>query len=254
MKNTCFILACFFCLFSAAQPYRLDNIHAHNDYDHNIPFTEAYKLGIGSIEADVLLINGTLFVAHSSKEIRRNVLFEENYLQQLAAGINRNKGYAYADTGRVLQLLIDIKTDSIKTLDAVIRSIRKFPVLLQSRSVRFVITGNQPAPEHFTNYPSFLLFDGKIRDEDHISQLSRIGLFSANFANYSKWKGEGQIPAEDLVNIRRDIEKAHYLHRAFRFWGVPDNEVTWKLMMALGVDYLNTDHIQDLARFLHNGH
>jgi alkaline phosphatase len=252
MKYSCFILACLFCLRSLSQPYRLDNIHAHNDYDHNVPFTEAYRLGIGSIEADVLLINDTLFVAHSSREIKRNVLFEENYLKQLAEGIRSNKGYVYADTGRVLQLLIDIKTDSLTTLQAVVRSIRKFPELLHCRSVRFVITGNQPNPATFPDYPSFLLFDGKIRDAEHIRQVSRIGLFSANFASYSKWKGVGDIPSEDLVNIKRDIEKAHYLNRAFRFWGVPDNATTWKIMMGLGVDYLNTDHIQDLARFLGN--
>ena len=252
MKYTCFILACLFALLSDAQPYRLDNIHAHNDYDHNIPFTEAYKLGIGSIEADVLLINDTLFVAHSSKEIKRTVLFGEHYLKELAAGIKKNNGYVYADTGRVLQLLIDIKTDSLKTLKAVISSISQFPVLLHNRSVRFVITGNQPEPDSFSSYPSFLFFDGKIRDEQHVRQLPRIGLFSADFSTYSKWKGAGPIPAEDLVNIKRDIEKAHYLNRAFRFWGVPDNETTWKMMMELGVDYLNTDHIQDLARFLGN--
>ena len=163
-----------------AQPtqYKLINIHAHNDYDHNIPFTEAYLLGIGSIEADVLLVNDTLFVAHSRQEIKRNVLFEENYLGQLSLAIQKNKGYVYADTAKVLQLLIDIKTDSLQTLAAVIKSIRKFPLLANNPSIRFVITGNQPPAASFYKYPSFLLFDGKIRDTMHLRQADRIGMLA----------------------------------------------------------------------------
>lgn len=247
------------CLLAAsavsAQPaaYRLDNIHAHNDYDHNTPFSEAYTLGIGSIEADVLLIRDTLFVAHSRQEIKREVLFDRNYLLPLAEGIRRNKGYVYADTTRVLQLLIDIKTDSLQTLKAVIAAIQQYPELLHNRSIRFVITGNQPSPVTFSGYPSFLLFDGKIRDEIHLQQIARIGLFSANFAMYSRWRGEGDIPEADLQLIRKDVEKAHALHRAFRFWAVPDQPIAWKKMMEIGVDYLNTDHIHDLARFLGQG-
>ncbi|MES2005211.1 MAG: alkaline phosphatase [Bacteroidota bacterium] len=246
------ILLTFAAPASHAQParYGLNNIHAHNDYDHNIPFVQAYALGIGSIEADVLLINDTLFVAHGRNEIKRDVLFETTYLKKLEEGIKKNHGYAYADTSRVLQLLIDIKTDTLQTLNAVIKSIQQFPLLLNNRSIRFVITGNQPSPSQFNQYPSYILFDGKIQSVEHTSQLSRIGLFSADFSRYSKWKGEGPIPETDLLLIKKDISQAHTLNRQIRFWGVPDNLLTWKIMMELGVDYINTDQIVKVAAFL----
>lgn len=235
-----------------AQPnvYGKGNIHAHNDYDHNRPFVQAYALGIGSIEADVLLINDTLFVAHSRKEIRRDVLFETAYLQKLEQGVKANKGYVYEDTSRILQLLIDIKTDSLQTLDAVIRSIQKFPLLLHNRSIRFVITGNQPPPVRFNQYPPYILFDGKIHVAEHQTQLTRIGLFSADFSKYSKWKGEGPIPQLELAQLTNDITKAHSLNRQIRFWGVPDNPLTWKTMKELGVDYINTDQIATVAKWI----
>jgi alkaline phosphatase len=244
-----------FCIVTSvltnAQPikYSIANVHAHNDYDHNIPFTQAHGLHLGSIEADVLWINDTLFVAHGAKYLKRDVLFEGSYLQKLANSIKENKGYAYADTSAVLQLLIDIKTDSLQTLNAVIKSIAKFPILV-NRSVRFVITGNQLPADKFASYPSYLLFDGKINDPSHIKNIDRIGLFSANFANYTKWKGEGDIPSTDLAMLKIDIAKAHALHRQIRFWGVPDNAVTWRIMMNLGVDYINTDQIAEVARFV----
>lgn len=236
----------------SAQPvkYTIANIHAHNDYDHNIPFTQAYGLQLGSIEADVLWINDTLFVAHSAKELKRNVLFESSYLQKLEEGIKKNNGYAYADTSRILQLLIDVKTDSLQTLNAVINSIKKFPLLINNQSVRFVITGNQPPPVQFSSYPSYILFDGKINDASHLQQVNRVGIFSANFATYSKWKGEGAIPGNELLALKKDIAYAHALHKQVRFWGVPDNRHTWEIMMELGVDYINTDHIVDVADFV----
>ncbi|MES2329338.1 MAG: alkaline phosphatase [Bacteroidota bacterium] len=241
-------------LFAEAQPtkYTIANVHAHNDYDHNVPFSQAHDLQLGSIEADVLWINDTLFVAHGAKYLKRDVLFEGSYLQKLANSVKENKGYAYADTSSVLQLLIDIKTDSLQTLNAVIKSIEKFPILV-NRSVRFVITGNQLPAEQFNSYPAYILFDGKINDASHIRNINRIGLFSADFSKYSKWKGEGDIPAADLALLKTDIAKAHALHRQIRFWGVPDNARTWRIMMDLGVDYINTDQIAEVARFVAAG-
>lgn len=235
-----------------AQPrqYTVANIHAHNDYEHNIPFSDAYALGIGSIEADVHWIRDTLFVAHGSKELRPDVLFQSAYLQKLNDAVKVNNEHPYADGKRFLQLLIDIKTDSLQTLKEVIREIELFPALVNNPMVHFVITGNQPNPKDFDTYPSWLLFDGKINQPDHLRQIGRIGLFSANFSLYSKWKGMGEIPETDLPAIKASIEKAHLLHKAFRFWGVPDNPNVWAIMKQLGVDYINTDHIAEAADFV----
>lgn len=233
--------------------YSVANVHAHNDYEHNKPFTDAYALQLGSIEADVLLIRDSLFVAHSVKQISQQVLLQNAYLDKLAAGVKANKGSAYSNPSRILQLLIDIKTDSLQTLNAVIRQIEQYPLLVNNPSIHFVITGNQPDPKDFTSYPDWLLFDGKINNPVHLLELKRIALFSANFAEYSKWKGEGSIPADDLLLIQTAISKAHTLHKPFRFWGVPDSPHVWKIMTELGVDYINTDHISDAAAFV-NGH
>lgn len=38
-------------------------LHSHNDYWHDIPFYTALSYGAISIEADVWLVNGTLYVS-----------------------------------------------------------------------------------------------------------------------------------------------------------------------------------------------
>jgi alkaline phosphatase len=238
--------------FSEAQPFRYSvaDVHAHNDYDHNRPFTDAYALQLGSIEADVLWIRDTLFVAHSARELRKEVRFDNAYLQPLAAAVRRNHGYPYADTTRWLQLLIDIKTDSVATLAAVIRYMQSFPEIVTAKHIRFVISGNQPSPSTFETYPPFILFDGKLNNPEHLKRIHRIGLFSDSFANYSKWKGEGRIEYTDKAVIEEQVRKAHALQRPIRFWATPDGKEAWSAFMQLGIDYLNTDHISALAAYL----
>lgn len=237
-------------MFGQPIKYSVANIHAHNDYEHNIPFSDGYALGIGSIEADVHWVHDTLFVAHGPKQLRPDMLFQSSYLQKLNDAVIANNGHPYVDPKRFIQILIDIKTDSLQTLKEVIREIGLFPALVNNPLVHFVITGNQPNPEMFDSYPSWLMFDGKIASSMHIRQIRRIGLFSDNFSLYSKWKGEGGIPETDLPAIKAAIAKAHDLHRDFRFWGVPDSPHVWKIMMQLGVDYINTDHIAAAADFV----
>lgn len=252
--KTSILAALFFFILSGivAQPkkYTSANIHAHNDYEHNVPFTDAYNLQLGSIEADVFLINDSLFVSHSLKTLKRDVLLDGAYLSKLNAAVLKNKGLAYTGKDRVLQLLIDLKTDSLHTLNAVVNNIKQYPALLNNPGIRFVITGNQVPAEAFDQYPAYILFDGNLDKPSHQQHLARIGLFSANFAKFSKWKGEGDLPAADLELIRAAIGKAHSLNKQIRFWGVPDTPHTWRIMMDLGVDYINTDKIAELAKFL----
>lgn len=235
-----------------AQPakYTVANIHAHNDYQYNIAFEQAHRLALGSVEVDLVLLHDTLFVAHAVKEIERGLLFENAYLQKISNALQKNNNYVFADSTRVLQLLIDIKTDSLQTLDAVIRAIRNYPALIDNPSIRFVITGRQPPASQFKNYPSFIFFDGNINNSQHLSCIDRIGLFSDNFKKYTQWNGKGVLTNKDLVLVKEVITKAHQLGKPIRFWAAPDNINTWYQMMELGIDYINTDHITEAAQFM----
>ncbi|WP_431291859.1 hypothetical protein [Pedobacter sp. P26] len=44
--------------------------HSHNDYKQEIPLLAAYYAEMGSIEADVFLKEGQLYVAHEASEIK----------------------------------------------------------------------------------------------------------------------------------------------------------------------------------------
>ncbi len=224
--------------------YSVSNIHAHNDYEYNIPFIQAYGLGVGSIEADVILRNDTLYVAHDEKDIATRPLdLETHYIRPLAAAQQEGKA-------RPVTLLIDLKTDAVPTLAKVVAVVEKYPSLTANADIQFVITGNQPPAEAFSQYPRWLLFDGRLNNPGHFDHLDRIGMFSANFRDFTKWNGKGLIPADERSKIQEAVERVHAAGKKIRFWASPDIINAWHVFMDMQIDYINTDRIEALTVFM----
>jgi alkaline phosphatase len=244
----------FYCSISMGQrsSYTVSNAHAHNDYENAIPFYMAYDERFGSIEADIFLENGELIVAHDVKEILLRRTLEQYYLQPLIAATQRNRGFPYPDSTRQLQMLIDIKTDALQTIQLLIATLRKFPMLIDNPKLIWVITGNRPEKSQFISFPPFIFFDGELSKEYSKESLFKIALFSDNFKNYSRWNGQGNIPSKEEAILRTAINKAHQLFKPVRFWNAPDDPNAWKQFIRLKVDYINTDHITELSSFLRN--
>ncbi len=250
MKKCAITIILLLLIFTGyAQPavYTTANAHSHNDYEQKEPFSLAYNEQFGSIEADIFLKDGELLVSHDVKGLELHRTFEEYYLQPLVTYIEKNNGYAYSDTSRILQLLIDLKTPGAPTLNKLVELIEKYP-LAKSRSIRWVISGNKPTS--FNAYPSFILFDGDVFQAYSKEQLQRISLISGNFKKISNWNGKSAMRKKDFEAIKNLVQKVHAMNKPIRFWGAPDGEKAWKKFMKLKVDYINTDHISDLARFI----
>ena len=147
-------------------------------------------------------------------------------------------------------MLIDIKTDSIHTLNALIEILRQIPSLSKNNTIKWVITGNRPSPWLFSHYPAFIFFDGVLSKEYAADALSKIVMMSADFRKYSSWRGNGEMPPPDYTAVMLQITKAHQLHKPVRFWDAPDTKNSWIEFEHLGVDFINTDRIRELADFL----
>ncbi len=250
MKKLILILCCAHSLM-AQKTYSPSNAHSHNDYEQAIPFNLAYQQGFGSVEADVFYRNDSLFVAHEYRDIRPERTLEKLYLEPIAALCRKNGGTVYKDPSKQLQLLVDLKTGSEVTLGALVKSLQPYASLLApAGSVKVVVSGNTPKPEKFGSYPDFIFFDGRPEIAYTPEQLKRVGLISQSFGSYSKWNGKG-IPVEkDRKALQAVIEKIHASGKPVRFWATPDEPNTWKVMMNMGVDYINTDRVNELGSFL----
>jgi alkaline phosphatase len=226
------------------------NAHSHNDYQQIHPFTSAYQANFGSMEADILLSRDTLFVGHGETDIQKHRLFSELYLDSLRFYTRINQGSIFGNTARTLQLLIDIKTAAEPTLEILIRELGKYPELIHSSSLIFVITENRPSPEKWNNYPLFIWFDGDAGKFYDSATLRKVAMLSGNFASFSSWKANGDPDTASIQKISKIINEAHGHGKKIRFWNVPDNPESWQWMILLGVDWINTDHISALASFL----
>lgn len=227
---------------SMAQPanYTCANLHSHNDYEQVTPFTAAWKAGFGSIEADIWLHNGRLLVAHTYESLSPARTLENLYLQPLLKVARAN---------RPVQMMIDIKTDSIATLDSLVALLQRYPVLQQS-GISWVISGNRPLVSRYNTYPAWILFDGQLSKTYPEEVLPKIAMISGPLSDYTSWTGKGVLTVQEKSRLQQLIQQVHSLHKPIRFWGAPDVVNAWYQFMHLGIDYINTDHIEGASSFM----
>lgn len=231
------------------QEFPTSAIFAHNDYDQPAPFHVAYALQVGFIEADVFLDNGDLMVAHHRNEIQKGRTLDELYLKLLQKKISVNNGNAYPDASRTLTLMIDLKTEGVPTLNAVVKRFQKYPGLINCKTLQIAISGNVPDPTLWKNYPDFIHFDGRPGIDYSKEQLDRISLISASFGSYSHWNGKGVLTKSDREKIVSVITEVHSKGKRIRFWGIPDFKNSWLMLMDLQADVIGTDHVPELVAF-----
>lgn len=231
--------------------YSTENAHSHNDYEQKQAFTAASSAAFGSIEADIFLVNDHILVAHSQKELDPARTLVSMYLDPLTTQIKDNQGFPYKDHHKDLQLLIDLKDDNATTeYVKAVELLNTFPEIVTNKQLIITFTGNIPVDSIMETAPAFVHFDGIPFHDYSIAAEKRVYMFSDNFKTYSNWDGLSEIAQLDYDKLKAVVTMAHHKSKKVRFWNAPDNPKAWALMQKLGVDYINTDHIDELARYL----
>lgn len=244
------VITILFLVYYASQGQNVDRIkmHAHNDYEHKVPFWQALASGFESIEVDVFLADGQLFVAHEKASILPHRTIESLYFKPIEQALDLK----LLDTTQ-LQLVIDIKSEPYETLNEIISVFQNHPKLVEASkngNLVLVISGNRPLPSEFIKYPDFIQFDFQSLDHPGNAALAKIAMVSLSFRSVSSWNGKGRLVDEDFVKIKSSIDKAHALNKPFRFWSTPDSKTAWKNFSSLGVDYINTDLLEEASDYL----
>jgi alkaline phosphatase len=251
MKNLYQILFFLISLCSFSQEYTSSNIHSHNDYAGKIPFYEAFANEVGSVEVDVFLKNNALFVAHTDAEIDTDQTLVSLYLKPLAGKIEKNKGFVFKNQ-KPLTLFIDLKTEGVTTLKAVVQELEKFPQLLSCKTLNITISGNIPNASQWKDFPLHIFFDGRPNIAYTDSELQRISMISSDFKEYTDWNGKGVLTKKDHEKLSTIIKQVHDKNKKVRFWSTPDNVNAWIALLKLGVDYIGTDEVAKLSNFMTN--
>ncbi|WP_295938819.1 alkaline phosphatase [uncultured Alistipes sp.] len=251
LRGWLLLAALCFCTTAAAQRPML--IHSHNDYNQRAPFWQAYAQQVYSIEADVFLHKGQLLVGHDTEDLSPDMTFESLYVEPLVTLFKRNGGRAWKGSDEHLQLMIELKSKTEPALKAVAAVLDRYPGVfdpaVNPHAVRIAVTGRVPAPADFAKYPAYIRFDGEWDVDYTPAQLERVALVSADFGRFSQWNGKGSIIASELEKLEAVIDRAHALGKPVRFWGAPEGVTVYYTFYNMGVDYINTDHLEVCAGF-----
>jgi hypothetical protein len=90
--------------------------YAHNDYDNPAPLHDAMRLGYAGAEADLVLVDGVLLVAHERRDARPRRTFEALYLRPLRDLVARCS--TVVSTPRRFLLNVELKERSRAAYDS----------------------------------------------------------------------------------------------------------------------------------------
>ena len=243
----------FIAIAGFGQPRPHPNGHAHNDYEHTRPLLDALENGFISIEADIYLMGGKLLVSHDRPSKSAKTL-ETLYLKPLDSIRIKNEGWIYQQHNEPLLLLIDIKTGGAETFPYVLNALSRYEACLatpiQKGAVRVLISGNRPIELIRSDAKHLSSIDGRPEDLGHGFSPDEMPLISENYNKIMKWNGIGTPPQEELNKLRELANKVHAENRKLRLWAIPDVKNTWSVLLAAGVDLINTDKLRELNLFL----
>ncbi|OPG06449.1 hypothetical protein B1R27_17555 [Streptomyces sp. GKU 895] len=246
------------------RPRPLWRAHAHNDYEHPRPLFDALDHRFGSVEADIFLVGDQLLIGHTVDDLDPSRTLESLYLDPLARTVRANHGSVYRGWRRPVQLLIDIKTEGSSTYLELDRHLRRYKHLFTTYAhgkvfpgpVTAVISGDRAARtpmEAQTVRRAF--YDGRLTDLGSSAPASFISLISDNWTLNFTWQGVGAFPEAERQKLHGIVDAAHARGQQVRFWATPDvagpaRDALWDELLAVGVDYLNTDDLAGLEAFL----
>jgi glycerophosphoryl diester phosphodiesterase len=249
-----FILLIFPAVVFAQTVVPLPNAHAHNDYEHPHPLFDALSQGFTSIEADVHLIDGKLYVSHDTPEHHHRRKLKKLYLKPLKKQVKKNKGKVHRDDPSPVLLMIDVKTEAETTYQALKKELHKYADMLNFPGhpgpITVVLSGNRAIATVQADAGRMVSIDGRPTDLEQNYPTDLMPLISDNYANVVKWKGQGMVPEAELANLHTLAEKAHAQGKKVRLWASPENEAVWEALLRAGADLISTDQLEALRVFL----
>jgi hypothetical protein len=118
-----------------------------------------------------------------------------------------------------------------------------------------IVSGNRPIEYMREQDLRFAFVDGRIDDLSVHYPASLMPLVSDNWTRHFSWNGEGEVPAEERIQLNDYINQAHGNGQMIRFWATPDRtgkerDAVWTLLLETGVDLINTDDLDGLRAFI----
>ncbi len=246
MKKIILSVALLFVVWATNGQDKTVKIHSHNDYQQQTPFWNAYSNGLQSIEVDLILDKGSLFVAHDKEDIDGTRTLESLYLKPLVSALDLKIGSA-----KNLHFLIDFKGNPDASMKLLLPLLKKYETTIFEQNLVFIISGQKPALEDFITVPNYVQIDYQsLEPLANKAIWDKVAMVSLNFRDYSVWNGKGRMVEGERLQVQEVINTVHQMGKSIRFWGTPDGKTAWKAFVDMGVDIINTDQPYQARTYL----
>lgn len=254
--------------------------HSHNDYWRRVPFWDALAAGAISMEADVWLYNGTLYVGHRESTLAPLRTFDALYVQPLLQvlqrqnpasafvrdGPTRNGVYDYA-ANQTLHLVVDVKTDGHATWPYVLRALQPLRELgllttvngtaITPGPVTVIGTGRMPLDLVQGRPQRDYFFDAPLAELDStFSNITRdvAVLATASFPEQFGTVRYSYMNYTQQALLKQQIKTAHDKGIMTRYlsqpgWPIATRNAIWRTLVDNGCDLLNVDALEDVVEF-----
>lgn len=232
--------------------------HAHNDYVHKRPLTEALENGFTSIEIDVFLHKGELKVAHVGIGLDKKKNIEELYLEPISKIIAQNGGNVYKGYNTPVIFMVDFKTDGMATYTKLKEVLSRYQNIItlyhkdsviHQRAINILISGGSPISELLKEDSAHATIDADLRSMSNAVNAKVITRYSSGWQSYFRWTGNGEMPTGQKQRLDSLITHGHGMGKNIRFYHIPDNPNVWRTLLNAGVDWINTDKLARFRRF-----
>ena len=253
---TALFLFSFFNLTAIAQ--QVVQGHAHNDYLNKPPLFEALDAHLVSVEADIHLMKGDLYVAHVRPLFRNKKRSLENlYLKPLFDKIQKNEGTVYPNYDGPFYLMVDFKGGSVEMYNRLVELLEPYREMLtvqengilKQGAVTVFLSGSRPYQAVLNSEPRITFLDGRPNDIGKQIPAELMPVISDHYKNHLSWNGKGEMPDEQRLKLRKLVSKVHAEGKKLRLWASPDNSNAWQTFKSIGVDFINTDKPKKFATF-----
>jgi hypothetical protein len=260
MRNLCIFIIFFINQSILAQVKVLPKAHAHNDYVHQRPLFEALEAGFVSIEADIHLVGGELYVSHGKPNTKKAKTLKALYLEPLKKIILENQGKVYPNYDSLVYLMIDIKTDAEATYQVLRSQLSDYQSIIsywqdgkiKKGALLVFLSGNRPIETVRQESLRLVAIDGRPADLDRNYPTDLMPVISDNYGKILSWKGKGRMNDNELIKLRNLTQQANLQGKKVRFWASPENVNVWKLLLENGIGLIGTDHLAELSKFLND--
>lgn len=218
-------------------------------------------MGFNCVEADIYLVDGKLYVAHDLPEDISNLkTLDELYFTPLFERIKKNGGRVYPESTEPFYLMVDIKRQG----EEVYRSLMVFleqhkemfcsyqDGVFKSGPILLFFSGNRPIEELSSQLTRYAFLDGNFAELGQNIPESLMPIVSDNYKTFFHWNGEGTMPEEEVIQLKKLVQEAHLENKKIRFWGAPNSEAWIRTQVEHGVDLIATDNLKELSNLLNS--